>query len=186
MMTVVATAVQGFEEKYAFYRNIFLYYGIAALVFLAIAIILFFALRIPQVFGELTGRTARKAVEEMVSGQTPTVSKKTAKKTKRKTDTKRPEIEAGQKKQVYSDLIGENDTPVRLVTHDDIPTPTLMPMREEETEMLDRTVAEGETEVLETVSLEAGEPETDVLHHDVDFVVIRSLVEIHTDEVIGI
>ena len=56
MMTVVATAVQGFEEKYAFYRNIFLYCGIAALVFLAIAIILFFALRIPQVFGELTGR----------------------------------------------------------------------------------------------------------------------------------
>ena len=55
MMTVVATAVQGFEEKYAFYRNIFLYCGIAALVFLAIAIILFFALRIPQVFGELTG-----------------------------------------------------------------------------------------------------------------------------------
>ena len=93
MMTVVATAVQGFEEKYAFYRNIFLYCRIAALVFLAIAIILFFALRIPQVFGELTGRTARKAVEEMVSGQTPTVRKKTAKKTKRKTDTKRPEIE---------------------------------------------------------------------------------------------
>lgn len=60
MMTVVATVVQGFEEKYAFYRNIFLYCGIAALVFLAIAIILFFALRIPQVFGELTGRTARK------------------------------------------------------------------------------------------------------------------------------
>lgn len=82
MMTVVATAVQGFEEKYAFYRNIFLYCGIAALVFLAIAIILFFALRIPQVFGELTGRTARKAVEEMVSGQTPTVRKKTAKKQK--------------------------------------------------------------------------------------------------------
>ena len=124
-MTVVATAVQGFEEKYAFYRNIFLYCRIAALVFLAIAIILFFALRIPQVFGELTGRTARKAVEEMVSGQTPTVRKKTAKKTKRKTDTKRPEIEAGQKKQVYSDLIGENDTPVRLVTHDDLPTPTV-------------------------------------------------------------
>ena len=64
MMTVVATAVQGFEERYTFYRNIFLYCGIAALVFLAIAIILFFVLKIPQVFGELTGRTARKAVEE--------------------------------------------------------------------------------------------------------------------------
>ena len=40
MMTVVATAVQGFEERYTFYRNIFLYCGIAALVFLAIAIII--------------------------------------------------------------------------------------------------------------------------------------------------
>ena len=56
MMTVVATAVQGFEERYTFYRNIFLYCGIAALVFLAIAIILFFVLKIPQVFGELTGK----------------------------------------------------------------------------------------------------------------------------------
>lgn len=64
MMTVVATAVQGFEERYTFYRNIFLYCGIAALVFLAIAIILFFVLKIPQVFGELTGRTARKAVKK--------------------------------------------------------------------------------------------------------------------------
>ena len=52
MMTVVATAVQGFEERYTFYRNIFLYCGIAALVFLAIAIILFFVIKIPQVFGE--------------------------------------------------------------------------------------------------------------------------------------
>ena len=186
MMTVVATAVQGFEERYTFYRNIFMYCGIAALVFLAIAIILFFVLKIPQVFGELTGRTARKAVEEMASGGTPTIKKKTDKKSKGKKETKKPANGTPSKKQVYSDLIGENDTPVRLVTHDDLPTPTLMPMREEETEMLDGTVAEGETEVLETVSLEAGEPETDVLHHDVDFVVIRSLVEIHTDEVIGI
>ncbi len=70
MMTVVATAVQGFEEKLRLLQKYFSVLRIAALVFLAIAIILFFALRIPQVFGELTGRTARKAVEEMVSGQT--------------------------------------------------------------------------------------------------------------------
>ena len=132
-MTVVATAVQGFEERYTFYRNIFLYCGIAALVFLAIAIILFFVLKIPQVFGELTGRTARKAVEEMASGGTPTIKKKTDKKSKGKKETKKPANGTPSKKQVYSDLIGENDTPVRLVTHDDIPTPTLMPRREEET-----------------------------------------------------
>ena len=56
MMTVVATAVQGFEERYTFYRNIFLYCGIAALVFLAIAIILFFVLKIPQVTDRKNGK----------------------------------------------------------------------------------------------------------------------------------
>ena len=204
-MTVVATAVQGFEERYTFYRNIFLYCGIAALVFLAIAIILFFVLKIPQVFGELTGRTARKAVEEMASGGTPTIKKKTDKKSKGKKETKKPANGTPSKKQVYSDLIGENDTPVRLVTHDDIPTPTLMPRREEETSIR----SEGETEVLgvgttetevigagiqesETTVLGAVEAETDILQmpetqvtpEKADFVVVRSIVEIHTDEVI--
>ena len=219
MMTVVATAVQGFEERYTFYRNIFLYCGIVALVFLAIAIILFFALRIPQVFGELTGRTARKAVEEMASGGTPTIKKKTDKKSKGKKETKKPANGTPLKKQVYSDLIGENDTPVRLVTHDDIPTPTLMPRREEETsirsegetEVLGAGITETETEVLgtemteaetevigagtqesETTVLGAVEAETDILQmpetqvtpEEADFVVVRSIVEIHTDEVI--
>ena len=204
MMTVVATAVQGFEERYTFYRNIFLYCGIAALVFLAIAIILFFVLKIPQVFGELTGRTARKAVD---------------KKSKGKKETKKPANVTPSKKQVYSDLIGENDTPVRLVTHDDIPTPTLMPRREEETsirsegetevlgvgttetetEVLGAGMTEAETEVIgagiqesETTVLGAVEAETDILQmpetqvtpEKADFVVVRSIVEIHTDEVI--
>ena len=82
--------------------------------FSAIAIILFFVLKIPQVFGELTGRTARKAVEEMASGGTPTIKKKTDKKSKGKKETKKPANGTPSKKQVYSDLIGENDTPVRL------------------------------------------------------------------------
>lgn len=38
---------------------------IVALVMLAITVILFFALKIPQVFGELSGRTQRKAIEDM-------------------------------------------------------------------------------------------------------------------------
>ena len=207
MMTVVATAVQGFEERYTFYRNIFLYCGIAALVFLAIAIILFFVLKIPQVFGELTGRTARKAVEEMASGGTPTIKKKTDKKSKGKKETKKPANGTPSKKQV------------RLVTHDDIPTPTLMPRREEETsirsegetevlgvgttetetEVLGAGMTEAETEVIgagiqesETTVLGAVEAETDILQmpetqvtpEKADFVVVRSIVEIHTDEVI--
>lgn len=207
MTPVIATAVQGFEEKYTLYRNIYLYCGIAALVFLAIAILLFIVLRIPQVFGELTGRTARKAVEEMTSGKPVqakriTKKKETGKKKSQKSDHTEP-----QKKQVYSDLIGENDTPVSLVTHDDIPTPTLMPRKEEEMET--SVLGEGETEVLTNDTMEtsvlssqeyettvlqgAGEPETDILQpedtvmemQDADFIVVRSIVEIHTDEVIG-
>ena len=155
----------------------------------------------------------------MASGGTPTIKKKTDKKSKGKKETKKPANGTPSKKQVYSDLIGENDTPVRLVTHDDIPTPTLMPRREEETsirsegetEVLGAGITETETEVLgagmteaetevigagiqesETTVLGAVEAETDILQmpetqvtpEKADFVVVRSIVEIHTDEVI--
>ena len=62
---ITATTVQNFEQKYAVYQHIALYCAIAAGVFLVLTIILFLVLKIPQVFGELTGRTARKAVQEM-------------------------------------------------------------------------------------------------------------------------
>ena len=62
---IAATTVQNFEQKYAVYQHIALYCAIAAGVFLVLTIILFLVLKIPQVFGELTGRTARKAVQEM-------------------------------------------------------------------------------------------------------------------------
>ena len=141
----------------------------------------------------------------MASGGTPTIKKKTDKKSKGKKETKKPANGTPSKKQVYSDLIGENDTPVRLVTHDDIPTPTLMPRREEETsirsegetEVLGVGTTETETEVLgagmteaETEVIGAGiqdilqMPETQVTPEKADFVVVRSIVEIHTDEVI--
>lgn len=59
------TAVQNFEQRYTLYQHIALYCAIAAGVFLVITVLLFLILRIPQVLGELTGRTARKAVQEM-------------------------------------------------------------------------------------------------------------------------
>ncbi len=102
----------------------------------------------------------------MASGGTPTIKKKTDKKSKGK-KTKKPANGTPPKKQVYSDLIGENDTPVRLVTHDDIPTPTLMPRREKtsihsegETEVLGAGITETEIEVLGTGMTEA---ETEVI-----------------------
>ena len=56
---------QNFEQQITFYHNIFVYCAIAALVFLAIAVILFFILKIPRVIGEFTGRDAKKAIQEM-------------------------------------------------------------------------------------------------------------------------
>lgn len=58
---------QDFEQQVIFYHKVFVYCAIAALIFLLIAIILFFVLKIPRVFGEMTGRDARKAIDEMMA-----------------------------------------------------------------------------------------------------------------------
>ena len=51
--------------SYEMYRYIFLGALIACGVFFAIAVILFFALKIPKVISDLTGRTAKKAIENI-------------------------------------------------------------------------------------------------------------------------
>ena len=50
---------------YETYRYVFLGGAIAAGVLLAVSILLFFVLRIPKVISDLTGRTARKAIENI-------------------------------------------------------------------------------------------------------------------------
>lgn len=51
--------------SYELYRYIFLGALIACGVFFVIAVVLFFTLRIPKVISDLTGRTARKAIENI-------------------------------------------------------------------------------------------------------------------------
>ncbi len=51
--------------SYEMYRYIFLGALIACGVFFAIAVVLFFTLKIPKVISDLTGRTARKAIENI-------------------------------------------------------------------------------------------------------------------------
>lgn len=58
---------QNYEQLINIYGNINTYCMIAAFVFLALSVFLFFWLKIPQVFGELTGRTAQKAIDEMLA-----------------------------------------------------------------------------------------------------------------------
>lgn len=50
---------------YKAYRYVFLGAGAAAAIMLVLAVVLFFTLRIPQVIGNLSGRTARKAIENI-------------------------------------------------------------------------------------------------------------------------
>lgn len=51
--------------SYEMYQYIFLGALIACGVFFVIAVVLFFTLRIPKVISDLTGRTARKAIENI-------------------------------------------------------------------------------------------------------------------------
>ena len=67
--------------------NLQLGFGIAALLFLALAIFLFFYLHIPQVFNEYRGKSAQKAMEEMAanssdSGRIVSMDKKSKNKKK--------------------------------------------------------------------------------------------------------
>lgn len=56
---------QDYEGLVSLYHGIFLYCGIGAILFLAVAILLFILLKIPRVFSELTGRVAKKAIAQM-------------------------------------------------------------------------------------------------------------------------
>ena len=51
--------------SYTVFRVFFLGGAILAVVFLVISVILFFVLKIPRVFGYLTGATRRKGVESI-------------------------------------------------------------------------------------------------------------------------
>ena len=50
---------------YEIYRYVFLGAAAASLIMLAVSIALFFVFKIPKVIGDLTGRTARKAIEDI-------------------------------------------------------------------------------------------------------------------------
>lgn len=78
---------QNIEQQIQLLSNLQLGFGIAALLFLALAIFLFFYLHIPQVFNEYRGKSAQKAMEEMAanssdSGRIVSIDKKSKNKKK--------------------------------------------------------------------------------------------------------
>lgn len=78
---------QNIEQQIQLLSNLQLGFGIAALLFLALAIFLFFYLHIPQVFNEYRGKSAQKTMEEMAanssdSGRIVSMDKKSKNKKK--------------------------------------------------------------------------------------------------------
>lgn len=78
---------QNIEQQIQLLSNLQLGFGIATLLFLALAIFLFFYLHIPQVFNEYRGKSAQKAMEEMAanssdSGRIVSMDKKSKNKKK--------------------------------------------------------------------------------------------------------
>ena len=78
---------QNIEQQIQLLSNLQLGFGIAALLFLALAIFLFFYLHIPQVFNEYRGKSDQKAMEEMAanssdSGRIVSMDKKSKNKKK--------------------------------------------------------------------------------------------------------
>lgn len=78
---------QNIEQQIQLLSNLQLGFGISALLFLALAIFLFFYLHIPQVFNEYRGKSAQKAMEEMAanssdSGRIVSMDKKSKNKKK--------------------------------------------------------------------------------------------------------
>ena len=58
---------QNIEQQIKLLSNLRLGFGIAALLFLALAIFLFFYLKIPQVFSEYRGKSAQRELEAMAA-----------------------------------------------------------------------------------------------------------------------
>ena len=57
-------STQNFEQLINTYHALFVWCGIAAILLVLVAVFLFFWLKIPKIFDELTGRGAKKAIAE--------------------------------------------------------------------------------------------------------------------------
>lgn len=213
---------QNYEEMVNLYHSINVYCAIGAAVFLVAAIVLFILLKIPQVFGELTGRTAQRVINQMTSGD---VSGNMA--------SSKIGTDGRQKKKGHTGVLGtgrlrKNTSSLSRKMQDTLPVepameriqpPVANPIADTgndnwdaygsaETDVLDNfgsaetdvlnKFEDAETDILTTPVYEekpqetcyqAPESETMVLSQDLrpkqnSFVILRSIVEIHTDEVI--
>ncbi len=163
---------------YEMYRYVFLGATIASGVLIALSIVLFFTLRIPKVISDLTGRTARKAIEDIRLHNERTGDKSY--------QSSAVNLERGR----LTDKISKSG---RIVLGEATPFGTGIVTEKISTQQLTQFESAGETAVLTTAG------ETSVLDVDVgatamltpeqettqEFAVEYELVFIHTNEVIA-
>lgn len=193
-----------FEQQVNLFHGIFVYCGIAALLMLAVAVALFFVLKIPQVFSEITGRGARKAIEEMEGAGAVSMRIGEDGRKKRKGFTGAETEAVGQNiAQEVTESMETGKMPQMMVSWEE--------KNVENTSDLSETFDLGETftDVLNHKSDDAeGSSSTTVLSHEgisaayqppqpdttvlnagmripaPEFRVLRTILEVHTDEVI--
>ncbi len=164
---------------YEMYRYVFLGGAIACGVFIVISIVLFFTLRIPKVISDLTGRTARKAIENIRMQNEQSGDKSY--------QSSAVNLERGK----LTDKISQSG---RLVPRDATPFGTGVITEKISTQQLPIEEPVGETAVLtaseETSVLDTGIGETALLSPSEqmpvqEFVVEYEITFIHTTEVIA-
>lgn len=161
---------------YEMYRYVFLGAAIACGIFFAISVVLFFTLRIPKVISDLTGRTARKAIEDIRLRNEQSGDKSY--------QSSAVNLQRGK----LTDKISQSG---RLVQRDATPFGTGVITEKISTQKLDPVELAGETDVLSAVE------ETTVLHSEMgetailaeqpmqEFVIEYEITFIHTNEVIA-
>lgn len=205
--------VQNFEQQVNLFHGVCVYCAIAALGFLLIAAALFFLFRIPEMIGELTGKKAKRAIDEMtaenaVSGSlTSRKIGEDGRRHRKKGRTERLRRTSGglvmpDSHKDQSTLHQDGDIAAdKLYDHGSPPENLSDTFGSEQTDVLDR-YGSSATDVLSNhiqITTELEKPtetlvqesisETVLLNQSMiqsgaSFVIERSIVEIHTDEVI--
>lgn len=171
--------------SYEVFRYIFVGSLIACGIFFVLAVVLFFALKIPKVISDLTGRTARKAIENIRMN-----NERSGNKTYQSSAVNLERGKLTDKISRSGRIVPRSETPFGTgVITEKISTMELEPAGE--TELLDTN---NETTVLsapadETVVLSPAAGETEVLSQEPQavqaFVVEYEITFIHSSEVIA-
>ena len=160
---------------YEVYRYIFIGAAILCGVMAAVSILLFILLRIPSVIGDLSGKTAKKAIEEIRKQNEASGGKNY-----RSSAVNRERGKLTDKISKSGSLLKQETGPINYMME----TEKIDIQQPDQTDVLDQTCVLEETAVLDGMGWE----ETAVLSPQLEntFVIEHQITFIHTDEIISL